>query len=202
MSRLAAILLVVQASVPAKPQPPLSISLAHNSLSEQLTKVQLERLVATYDLGRWQFTPAIVIDDTTIPHSHPVLTLHTRHRKDDELLLSTYVHEQLHWFVAQHDSGTTGAMADLRRMFPEIPVGYPEGSSDQEGNYVHLIVIYLEDQANRLLLGELRAQQVMTFWSTDHYTWLYRTVAQRNRDIGGVLRAHGLLYPPRTRPAP
>ena len=29
--------------------------------------------------------------------SHPVLTLHTRHRRDDDLLLSTFLHEQLHW---------------------------------------------------------------------------------------------------------
>jgi hypothetical protein len=29
------------------------------------------------------------------------------------------------------------------------------------------------------LLGELKARQVMDFWATDHYTWIYKTVVNR-----------------------
>src|SRR5262249_41281436 len=65
---------------------------------EAQTKEQLLRLLKTYDVSRWIFTKSIVIDERAIPHSHPVLTLHARHLQDDELLLSTFVHEQFHWF--------------------------------------------------------------------------------------------------------
>src|SRR4051812_30597332 len=75
----------------------IDISLAHGSKAEQQTKEQLQRLLGAYDLSKWIFTKSIIIDEQSIPHSHPTLTLHTRHLKDDELLLSTFVHEQLHW---------------------------------------------------------------------------------------------------------
>lgn len=76
----------------------LEIRLKNNDAREQQTKLQLERLLATYDVSRWMFTRTILIESgrDVIPHSHPVLTLSTRHLKDDELLLSTFVHEQLH----------------------------------------------------------------------------------------------------------
>ena len=86
----------------------IEISLKHSSRVEIQTKEQLQRLLQTYDLSRWIFTRSILIDEQAIPHSHPVLTLHTRHLKDDELLLSSFVHEQLHWFLVQRDKGRRG----------------------------------------------------------------------------------------------
>src|SRR5262245_52213072 len=76
----------------------IEISLKNGSRAEIKTRDQLQRLLRTYDLSKWIFTKSILIDEKAIPHSHPVLTIHTRHLKDDELLLSTFVHEQLHWF--------------------------------------------------------------------------------------------------------
>jgi hypothetical protein len=186
-------IVLVAAQGIASAQSKLSISLAHNSPSEQQTKTQLERLLAAYNLSKWFFTNSIAIDDRAIPHSHPVLTLHTRHLKDDELLLSTFVHEQLHWFITQHDKDADEAKKELRRLYPKIPVGFPQGSTDEEGNYAHLLVIYLEYRADRELLGELRARQVMEFWATDHYTWLYRTVIDHAPEIGEIAFKHKLI---------
>jgi hypothetical protein len=90
-----------------------------------------------------------------LPHGHPVLTLHTRHQEDDELLLSTYVHEQVHWLIEGRKSEAEAAMQDLRQIYPRIPVGCPEGST--EGYYEHLLVVYLEFWVNQTLLGELAA---------------------------------------------
>lgn len=187
-------------SLSSGPRPPtdtgrVTITLAHGSPAERETQDQLERLLRQYDLRRWYYTTSVVIDETAIPHSHPVLTLHTRHRKDDDLLLSTFLHEEMHWYLVQHRSAADSAVADLKTLFPSIPVGYPEGSSDQEGNYVHLIVVWLEQRTTALVTGELRASQVIAFWSNDHYTWIYRTLQSRSGDIGRVLRAHGLLTP-------
>jgi hypothetical protein len=172
---------------------PITISLAHDKPAERQTKAQLERLLATYDLEHWTFTRTLMIDEDAIPHSHPVLTLHTRHLKDDDLMVSTYIHEQMHWFLSQHRQKSDAAFADLRAKYPKIPVGFPEGSNDERGNYEHLAVVYLEYRADRQLLGELRAREVMEFWSHDHYTWIYRTVLEQARDIGEILLKQGLL---------
>jgi len=177
----------------ASAQTNLEISLAHQSAPEARTREQLQRLLGSYDVAPWTFTKSIAIDETVIPHSHPVLTLSTRHLKDDELLLSTFVHEQLHWFLVQKGGDTRAAIADLRKIFPNGPAGAPEGAIDENSTYLHLIDCYLEYQADIRLLGELKARQVMEFWATDHYTWVYRTVLDRMRDIAAVVRSHNLI---------
>jgi hypothetical protein len=174
----------------------VEITLKNNSKDEEQTRVQLRRLLQTYDLTKWTFTKSVVIDEKAIPHSHPVLTLSARHVRDDELLLSTYVHEQIHWFLTQNSKSTEAAKKELRAMFPKVPVAFPEGAQDEESTYLHLLVIYLEYRADRELLGELRARQVMEFWATDHYMWIYRTVLERPRDIGTIAFKHKLVPPP------
>jgi hypothetical protein len=190
---LAVAALMLVAGVACAADTPLDIQLAHQSDAERQTAAQLERLLQAHDLTRWTVTHSIVIDETEIPHSHPVLTLHARHRKDDELLLSTYVHEQMHWFLAAHREQAEAATAALRRLFPKMPVGYPEGSSDAAGNYEHLIVIYLEYRADQALLGDLKAREVMQFWAADHYRWLYREVLRDPEKVGAIVKAHGLI---------
>ncbi|KQV50981.1 hypothetical protein ASE26_28480 [Duganella sp. Root198D2] len=171
----------------------ISIKLANESKSERRTEQQLRRILTEYDLSRWTFARSVVIDEKEIPHSHPVLTLHARHVNDDELLLSTYLHEQLHWFLSQHPAETLAATRELKRIYPHVPVGFPQGSSDKDGNYEHLLVIYLEYRANQSLMGELKAREVMSFWSEDHYTWIYREVLKNPEKVGKVLKAHGLV---------
>jgi hypothetical protein len=177
----------------ASAQTAIEISLKKNSKAEQQTKEQLQRLLKTYDLTKWIFTKSIEIDEEAIPHSHPVLTLSARHVKDDELLLSTFVHEQAHWFLTQNDKNAEAAKKELRILFPNVPVAFPEGANDENSSYLHLIVIYLEYRAGRELLGELKARQVMEFWATDHYTWIYKTVLGRPRDIGNIALKYKLI---------
>ena len=171
----------------------LEIALKRGSKSELQTRDQLQRLIKTYDLSKWTFTNSILIDEEAIPHSHPVLTLSTRHVKDDELLLSTFLHEQTHWFLTQNQKATEDAKKELRAMFPKVPIKPPEGASDEESTYLHLIVICLEYRADRELLGELKARQIMEFWANDHYTWIYKTVLERPRDIGNIAFKHKLV---------
>ncbi|MBW8846626.1 MAG: hypothetical protein JF607_16800 [Burkholderiales bacterium] len=173
----------------------LDIKLAHESDAERQTAAQLGRLLQTYDVSRWTVTRDVIIDEKTIPHSDPVLTLHARHLKDDDLLLSTFVHEQMHWWLSTHRLQAEAVMAELRRLFPKIPVGYPEGSSDPVTNYAHLIIIYLEYRADQTLMGELRAHAVMQFWAGDHYRWLYRELLRDPEKIGVIVKKHGLLPP-------
>ena len=39
----------------------------------------------------------------------------------------------------------------------------------------HLIVCFLEYRAVTELLGEWMVKQMLDFWVTDHYTWIYKT---------------------------
>ena len=173
----------------------ISITTAHKSERERASAAQLDRLLNSHDVSRWAFTQKVVIDEHQIPHSHPVLTLHARHLNDDDVLLSTYVHEQLHWFLSARAPQMDAAASALRAIYPRIPVGFPEGSSDEEGNYVHLVIAYLEHQAMKTLLGEQKAAQVQQFLAKDHYTWIYSTVSKEPEKVGAVIKAHGLLPP-------
>lgn len=170
----------------------VSIELKHGSEAEQQTKTQLERLLKSYDLGPYTFTQKVVIDENSIPHSHPVLTLHTRHLNSDDQLLSTYVHEQLHWYLVAHQEQTRGAEAKLRKLYPKVPVGFPDGAQDEEGTYLHLIDCYLEMQADRHLLGPQRAADVMKFWAGDHYRWVYKTIVEDEKAIAEIVRGEHL----------
>ena len=181
-------------SIAGSAQNSIEISLKNNTRDEIQTKEQLQRLLKTYDLSKWIFTKAVVIDEkTAIPHSHPVLTLNTRHIKDDELLVSTFVHEQAHWLFEQKNKETEQAIKELRVMFPKVPSKGPEGARDENSTYLHLLVIYLEYRAVREAFGELKGKQVMEFWATDHYTWIYKTVLERPRDIGNLMFKHKLV---------
>jgi hypothetical protein len=159
---------------------------------ELQTKAQLERLLKTYDLSRWIFRKSVLIDETVTPHSHPILTLHTRHLKDDELLLSTFIHEQAHWNLTQR-RGARQAIDELRKLFPKVPIVGREGAQNEESTYLHLLVCYLEYRGVDAALGEQKALRVMEFWSTDHYTWIYRTVVERGREIGDIALKYRLI---------
>ena len=194
MPRGAAIVLAASLlAAPVSAQPALEITLKQGTAREAQTRDQLRRLVAAYDVSPWVFTRAIVVDERSIPHSHPVLTVHARHLHDDELLLSTFVHEQLHWFLVSKGKATDEAIADLQALFPTVPGKPPEGAQDEHSTYLHLIDCYLEYRADQQLFGELRARQVMDFWATDHYSWIYRTVLERPRDIAGVVAKYKLM---------
>jgi hypothetical protein len=168
-------------------QQSISIDLKNGTDAEQKTKEQLQRLIASYDLSRYTYTRQILIDEKAIPHSHPVLTLHTRHLDSDDALLSAYVHEQLHWFLAAHQKQTDAAESRLRKIYPKVPVGYPDGAQDEESTYLHLIDCYLEMEADRQLLGNVRTTEVMKYWAGDHYRWIYKTVMEDESKIGAIV---------------
>lgn len=193
MGRTALLLFALFGTGQVGAAPVIDVKLVHGTMPEQKTKSQLQSLMTKYDLSRWIFTHKISIESRQIPHSHPVLTLNTRHLDRDNLLLSTFIHEQLHWFLDTRKSAATAAIAELRVMYPQIPVGYPDGSGDMEGNYDHLLVIALEYQALKTLLGPSDAANTMAYWSEDHYKWLYKQVLADEARLNTLLVKHGLV---------
>jgi hypothetical protein len=171
---------------------PFNIQLKHNSAAERATREQLERLLAMYDVSKYTYTRDITIEERAIPHSHPVLTLNTRNLGSDDQLLSAFLHEQLHWYLDAHKNQTEAAVIELRQIFPNVPVGYPDGAVDEQSTYEHLIDCYLELQADRILLGEKRADAAVHAIGQDHYRWIYSTIFSNETSIAEVIEKHHL----------
>ena len=186
---LAALLLVISPTLQA-----IEITTESSEPSEIATVKLLQALRASHDIKKWEFTDKIHIKKKTIPHSHPVLTLHTRHtnRKQKDLLLSTYIHEQIHWFLDQHETQTRAAIDELKTVFKNVPVGFPEGARDENSTYLHLLVCFLEMEAISTLLSKERVAAVSTFWQKDHYTWIYAQVESNNNAISTIIKKFGL----------
>jgi hypothetical protein len=170
----------------------LEIKLVSDSEREQATRRQLERLLLAYDLEPWIRTRTVLIEERAIPHSHPVLTLNTRHIQNDDLLLSTFLHEQLHWSVLENKAGLSRAIQEVRDWLPDVPVGHPIGADDADGSYLHVIVNYLEWIALEQVVGRDRARAAMDFWPSDHYTALYAIVIAHRERLADIVERHGL----------
>ena len=171
----------------------VEIRLASGTALEQRGREQLERILSKWDLSRWLFTRTVQIQSRVIPHSHPVLTLNTQYVDDptDARQLSTFVHEQLHWFLA--DDRPNAAITELEQVYPNVPESLPEGANGRRSTYLHLLVCLLEFDAVRELLGEETARKLLGGFT--HYTWVYREVLERPERIRKVLRAHGFDAP-------
>ena len=173
---------------PARAQGKIDISLKNNSESESRTGERLQKILQQYDLSKWIFTRRVLIEDKVIPHSHPVLTLSTR--GDGDALLATFVHEQIHWFLAENSGRTERAKAELRAIYHKVPVGPPEGARDEESSYLHLIVNYLEYEAMRELIGEVKARGLLE--GKGYYKWIYKTVLADSSRIKKVVERNKL----------
>ena len=176
--------------------PEITFVLAHGSADEEKTRTEIQQLLRAYDLSGWTWTRTVVIESGAIPHSHPKLTLSTRHYEDRHLLLSTFVHEEYHWYESARPEQIAKAIADLRRAYPDVPVGGLDGASDEQSSYLHIVVCYAEYQKMKALIGEERARQLMEFWANDHYRKIYRLVLENEQAVGEVVQHHGLLPKP------
>ncbi len=169
----------------------LDVRLAHDSDAERATRDQLIRLVGEHDVRAWMYTTEVLIDETQIPHSHPVLTLHTRHLGDDPMLLSTFVHEQFHWLEdGETLSAFRAAMRDFEERYPDAPGREGGGARDQESTYRHLIVCDLELQAMTRLIGEEAARALMA--RVTHYEWIYERVLEDSA-VREINERHGFV---------
>lgn len=151
------------------------IGLENGTDRESTMEAELRTVLRKYDLEPWILTRKVLIDEDQIPHSHPVLTLHTRTLGDELDLLSTFVHEQLHWL--EEDpwlSDFREAMEAYERLFPEVPSSEEGGASSDRSTYRHLLVCDMEYQAITALVGEKAARETLA--ETTHYEWIYDKV--------------------------
>lgn len=169
----------------------LTVDLVHGTEREIATKEQLLALLKKYDLSKWLFTKRVRIEEGATPHSHPVLTLNTRHLGDDTRLLSVFIHEQLHWFVSKRFQQTKAAIDELRTLYPQVPGEQPQGARTEESTYLHLIVCYLEYCTLTELVGIEKATKVLE--SLPYYRWIYKTVRTDTKRIKDIIQRYKLM---------
>lgn len=155
----------------------------------------LTALRRRHDLARFEFTRHVQIVPAGPTHSHPILTLGTRFAESEDLLLSTYLHEQMHWYLwrlggPDHDP-VAPFFDELVRRYPKAPTRLPEGARNYEQTYVHLVVCWLEVAAMSELIGRERAHAIAdTQWG---YRWIYRTVITDAEPLGRLFAEHGIV---------
>jgi hypothetical protein len=172
----------------------IDVTTEHSEKVELATVDMLQALRKSHNTGKWEFTDKVHIDKNSIPHSHPILTLHTRHtsREQKDILLSTYLHEQIHWYLDKNQEKADSAIAELKNIFKDVPVGFPQGARDEYSTYLHLLVCYLELEAISELLSKQRVQAVSLFLQQDHYTWIYEQVEKNKYEISKIIDKNGL----------
>ena len=181
-----------------QPKPPASepvVITAFSQTPDELEiKSQLEALLKKYDLEPYLYTKKVRIKEETIPHSHPVLTLSTDFQGKEVYLLSTFLHEQMHWYSLAKDYNQEALGAALVKMYPKVPIALPEGGGSEMGTYLHLLVCYLEYHTLARVIGETAALEHMEFMATQHYTWVYKTLLKDMDQLGALFKKHNLLF--------
>ena len=175
----------------------VAVSLTAGTPAEHAVASQLAGFFARFDLTPWEFTTAVVIDESApFPHSHPVLTLNARN--GGTFLLGAYLHEQLHWFcTSRWDTVSTLVTDELPERYPSVPVGFPLGCRDEESTYLHLLVCWLELDALRTLLGTDEATaHIERVTEVGVYRWVYATVARDFDTLATLYEPLGLRIVP------
>lgn len=171
---------------------PFQILLRHGTHQEEFTRSLLMSLLTEFDLSKWMFTEKAEIDEhISFPHSFPIITLPCRYENRETLLLTNFIHEQLHWFLASRKSKVREAMMEFKSIYPHVP-GYPEGGRTEMSTYLHIAVNFLEHQALRELLGP-DADAIIAALSNWIYGWIYKVVLEDGELIEDILRRHELL---------
>lgn len=166
---------------------PVTISLKSNSEREQATQKILESILSKYSLDKWILSREVIIEEGVRPHSHPTITLNTRSEAED-VLLAMFLHEQIHWIEDKKHEQMNAAIEELKTLFPNVPVGRPEGADNEKSTYRHLIVCRLEFLALSELLGEEGAKEIVL--SNKGYTWIRRTVIQDGSNIDSIIKKY------------
>jgi hypothetical protein len=174
----------------------VTVELATGSDREARHRDRLLALFDAYDLSKWQFTDRVRIEEGTVCHSHPILTLNTPRWPDEAHRLSAYLHEQIHWFtlLPQNAEPDRRAEVEWRRRYPAIPIDPPEGCGSEFSNYLHLTVCYFERRALVELLGPAEAARVReSKIERGVYRYVNRTALQDYAAMTAVIDGCGYI---------
>jgi hypothetical protein len=171
------------------------IDFSHARREGKRVHALLMALRQRYDLSRYEYTNEVRIVPGSDTFSFPILTLGNRFADSEDLLLSTYLHEQMHWYLWHLDTPRHDPVApffdELVRRYPTAPTELPDGARDYEATYVHLVINWLEIAATAEFIGRRRALAVAE--GQRSYRWIYRTVLKDWDLLGELYERHGLV---------
>lgn len=172
----------------------ITLDLAPAQRGAERVRDRLLDLRRRHDLARFEYTRKVRIAPTEIPHSHPILTLNS-FVSDDLSLLSTYLHEQMHWYLTwyshAHAAQWHALLRHLRERYPKLPNGTAGGAQDEFSTYLHLIVNWLEIESASQFVE--RTTIVALVGARPFYRWPYRTVIADWEPLGILYAAEELL---------
>lgn len=167
----------------------------HNTEEELKTVSLLEDTLKRHpELSGYIFSSSVIIDGTVQPpHSHPVITLNCKDNDSLSLLLSNFIHEQLHHFLHDRDSKLEDAVNELKKTYKNAPIGYPHGANNEFWTYAHLILCSLEQMILKEVFGKEFAHESLTYWQTHHYTWIYKKISTDYDSLIKTAKRYDLL---------
>lgn len=166
----------------------ISISLKNNNEAEQITKKLLERILEKYKLDGWVLCQDITIEQGASGKAFPLIRL-SAHDNEDKLL-AQFLHEQIHWIEKGREGEMESTVEELKNIFPNVPINKPEGGGNQKSTYIHLIICRLEFLALKAVLGEEKAQRMVS--SNNNYTWIRKIVIDNGSVIDSVIKRYFL----------
>ena len=173
----------------------IDVDLDHARREADRVRDMLQALRRRHDLSRFEYTRVIRIVPGGDTFSHPILTLGNRFADNEDLLLSTYLHEQMHWYLWYLGTPEQDPVApffdELVRRYPEAPTELPDGARNYESTYLHLVINWLEVAATSEFIGRHRAMAVADVQRT--YRWIYRTVLRDWDALQELYERHGLV---------
>ncbi len=174
----------------------LEITEIHPNKFTALTKQNLVHLFQVYDLDPFLYTRKIHVQSRVISKSHPILTLNTRYAEKPTKLLAALLHEELHWFAGLHSKNVNKAIAELKKIYPQVPT--EGGSKSTHSTYLHMIICYLEYQSLKHYLGDKESKKLIEdmIKGDKIYPWIYTQVLYKNFAIKRVVHKYRLLPKP------
>ncbi len=173
----------------------IDLDLDHARREAERVRDMLRALRRRHDLSRFEYTRLVRIVPGGDTFSHPMLTLGNRFAENEDLLLSTYLHEQMHWYLWYLGTPEQDPIApffdELVRRYPEAPTELPDGARNYESTYIHLVINWLEVAATAEFIGRHRAVAVADAQRT--YRWIYRTVLRDWDLLQELYERHGLV---------
>lgn len=186
--------------------PEVSIRTVNGTPDEERVRSALLDLMRQHDLSRWAWATDVRID-------RDLRTLGVCSREDGEYivrlraakqpadvegrapfranwkgLLAVYFHEQLHAYLDLKDGQVQGAVQELRRLYPDVPVGGEEGARSEFSTYLHLILCTLELEAVSSLIGEATYREMKA--DPRFYRFIYGTVLRDTNALRNLIRQH------------
>jgi hypothetical protein len=180
----------------------IDLDLDHAKREGDRVRDMLAALRRRHDLARYEYTRIVRIVPGGETFAQPVLTLGNRFATTEDLLLSTYLHEQMHWYLWHLGTPERDMVApfidELVRRYPDAPIDIANGGArGYDATYEHLVVNWLEIAVTSEFIGRERAVAVARAQRLRSYGWLYDRVV-RDWDMLGELYERHDIVPIRT----